>query len=129
MSRALLHGTAVIDVLDLRVNYLDRELLTRERPVEAANALPSLRRHLLPPFLGEAFGGSAGRVDVEVDRDTRDHLLPPVVDKCFSGSNMPSAAGRAAFLSNDRQHHSAPEVPNLLEIEPKLLERAPPVFK
>jgi hypothetical protein len=52
-----------------------------ERLKASADDLHVPRRHRLPPLFGEPFGGCAGLVDVEIDRDPLDQASRPQRDE------------------------------------------------
>ena len=81
------------------------------------------------PFLGEAFGGGTGLVDVGVVRDPRDHALDPYCDRCVAPLNVTRAANRTGVLADHDKDDSVAEVENLLGPISILLVSPDPVFK
>ncbi len=92
------------------------EVASRPGGVDRAYELQVLR-HRLPPFLGEAFGGSTAFVDVCIRRDPRDLLVCPHehVPVKVAQSNVNRAAAWMSVLADRGEHNPAPEVANLLQ--------------
>src|SRR5205814_2353374 len=85
--------------------------------------------HRLPPFLGEAFGGSTGLVDVAIAGRSHDNVLRPYEDACLAQPNPARASGRTGAVTEHGKNDSAAEIENLFGLDLKLLVRADPVFK
>jgi hypothetical protein len=79
-------------------------------------------------ILVEALGGSTGLVDVGVNRHPSDHVPHPFQDVRFASLNPTRAVDRAAFLIDNREHDAVPDVEDVLNLEVKFVEGAPPVF-
>src|SRR5205814_5881495 len=90
------------DHLDLWINSLRNDFagqLTTHIRIEGVDALSDLvrvLRHRLPPFLGKAFGGSTGLVDVVIARRSHDQALLPNGDNRNAKLNSTGAAHRTA---------------------------------
>src|SRR5262249_28076171 len=69
----------------------------------AAHDLHVLRRHRLPPLLGEPFGGSAGLVDVEVGRVPFDEPVSPRGYRCHATLNEAGAASEPTTQKEDNE--------------------------
>ena len=82
----------------------------------------------MPPFLGEAFGGCAGLVDLG-DRKTRDQASHPEEDPSLALSKVTGAANRTPILDDHGKHNPIAEVADFLKPELQLLVRAEPVLK
>src|ERR1700730_10798229 len=80
------------------------------------------------PFLGKAFGGSTGLVDV-VGRKARDQASHPDEDPSLALSKVTGAASRTSVLSDHGKHNSIAEVADFLKPDLQLLVRAKPVLK
>ena len=82
----------------------------------------------MPPFLGEAFGGCAGLVDLG-DRKTRDQASHPEEDPSLALSKVTGAANRTPILDDHGEHNPIAEVADFLKPDHQLLVRAEPVLK
>src|SRR5450631_2807455 len=87
-----------------------------------------LLRHRLPPFLGEAFGGSTGLVDLG-GRKARDQASHPDEDPSLALSKVTGAASRTTVLNDHGKHNPIAEVADFLKPALQLLVRAKPVLK
>src|SRR2546423_7211786 len=128
----------VLDPFDIRVAGL-REQLGQSREQHSLvldfssgedtfDELYVLLRHRLAPFLGEAFGGSTGLVDVG-DRKTRDQASHPEEDPSLALSKATGAANQTTVLNDHGKHNPIAEVADFLEPDLQLLVRAKPVLK
>ena len=82
----------------------------------------------MPPFLGEAFGGCTGLVDLG-DRKTRDQASHPEEDPSLALSKLTGAANRTPILDDHGEHNPVAEVADFLKPDHQLLVRAEPVLK
>jgi len=80
-----------------------------------------------PPFLGEAFGGSTGLVDVGVEGHSREHAVYPYEDRCGSQLNVATAGGSPVGDLYDMYDPIA-EVLHLLNLHPILIKTPEPVL-
>src|SRR4051794_20980574 len=89
-----------------------------------------LLRHRLPPFRGEAFGVSAGLVDVGfgVVGETGDQAINPYRHPPLALLHVAANADGPALLGDDCEHHAVAEMDRLLSHPRHLLVGAPPVF-
>src|SRR5205823_457 len=87
-----------------------------------------VRGHRLSPFLGEAFGGGTGLVDLG-DRKTCDQAVYPDEDPSLALSKVTGAASRTTVLNDHGKHNPIAEVADFLKPELQLLVRAKPVLK
>src|SRR5439155_5680055 len=88
-----------------------------------------LLRHRLPPFLTEAFGGSAGLVDVGTEDHPRDHPLCPRDRVAPSFLHPARATSEATAQTSHGKQHSLAEVLAPLLLGLVLLVGSDPVFK
>src|SRR5438067_13077324 len=84
-------------------------------------------RRRLPPFRSEAFGGSAGLVDVGSGK-ARDQTCHPDVDPSLSLLNVTGDASRPSLLEDHSKHNSVAEVVDLLKLELQFLIQAEPAL-
>src|SRR5271167_126654 len=99
-----------------------------DRRDRALNQSHVLLRHRLPPFLGNAFGGSTGLVDLG-GRKACDQASHPDDDPSLALSKVTGAASRATVLNDHGKHNPIAEVADFLKPELQLLVRAKPVLK
>src|SRR5262249_12431641 len=83
---------------------------------------------VLPPLLGEPFGGGSGLVDVAVGRDSHQQAIDREGDRCKTASNLAAATNRTASLTEDRVADSVAEVDHFLGHHLELLVGGDPVF-
>ena len=82
------HDLGVVKLAHVRTQIALGERLV-ERLVTLPNLVDGYRRHRLPPFLGQPFGGSAALVDVDVGRlEASDQASRPDVDPPLASSNI-----------------------------------------
>ena len=74
-----------------------------------------------PPFLGEAFGGSTGLVDIGVGRDPLEQALGYYRYGRDTGSDLAAATSHTAGHEGYAERDSVPEVENLLDLDAGLL--------
>jgi hypothetical protein len=75
-----------------------------------ANCLHIVLSHRLPPLLDEPFGGSAGLVDVEIEREQFKEAIPPGPDARVAERNQAAAAPRSSALVGDTEDHAIAQV-------------------
>lgn len=86
--------------------------------------------HHLPPFVGEAFGGSTSLVDVGVGRQSHDEAIGrPTESPSLPLMDLTVDAERATLLVDRRKHDAVVEDEELSDFEAKLGEGAEPVVK
>src|SRR5205807_1017550 len=73
-------------------------------------------RHRLPPRLDKAFGGSTGRVDVEVVRAAPTHAFSPLPNFGVARVRVGVASSQPAFDAHDAEDDAVAEVNNLLHL-------------
>jgi ribosomal protein L25 (general stress protein Ctc) len=82
----------------------------------------------ISPFLGKAFGGGTGLVDVEVGHRFPDLALRPQKDPTASLLDVAVAANELTVFPHDRKHHALAEIEDLLDFVVMVLLRGPPAL-
>jgi hypothetical protein len=82
----------------------------------------------LGPYLGEAFGGCTGLVDLG-DRKACDQASCPDEDPSLALSKVTGAANRTTVLNDHGKHNPIAEVADFLKPVLQVLVRAKPVVK
>src|SRR6516225_9915329 len=98
--------------------------------MSVASIVPTfLLRHRLPPFPGEAFGGSAGLVDVQERSRPLDESVGPDHHTCVAELDPPGAADGTATLHEHSESHSIAEILDLIGLRLVVIVGRPPFFE
>ncbi len=116
------------DELDLGVRPSRRAVVTALPIGEDRAHKVQVLRHRLPPFLGEAFGGSTGLVDVG-GRKASDRASHTEVDPSLALSNTTGATNQTPVLNHHSKHNPTAEMTDLLKLEVQFLVGPEPVLK
>jgi hypothetical protein len=81
-------------------------------------------RDRLTPLLGEAFGGCAGLVDIEVVRGPHGQTRLPYGDRCVAKLDVSTAANGTGILADHSENDSVAEFVNLDGLGLKLVVSA-----
>src|SRR5271166_2574105 len=105
--------------LDTRVDVVQDAVNSGavERLKGLTHDLHVLLGHRLPPFLGEAFGGSSALLGLGIAGPVYEQPSVPHADPCLPRPNASAAPGGTSILADDRKDNPVTQINGLLELE------------